>query len=109
MRTPRSSTNPAAVPLSEVLAELFARRGYARVQAGLALAQAWQKAAGNRLAAGTRPGRVRGGCLEVLVQHSALLQELAFEKQAILQRLAALLPAEGIRDLRWRVGDLQEG
>jgi predicted nucleic acid-binding Zn ribbon protein len=104
MKPQPPSPNRSAVPLSEVLAELFARRGYARLRGGQALAEAWCAAAGARLATGTRPGRLRAGCLEVLVEHSALVQELAFEKQAILDRLAALLPAERIRDLRWRVG-----
>lgn len=101
-----SPTNRGPVSLAEVLAELFARRGYARVRGRQALEAAWQAAAGPRLAAGTRPGRLRGGCLEVVVEHSALVQELAFEKQVILERLAALLPAERIRDLRWRVASL---
>ncbi len=106
MRSQPSRTNAGAVPVSDVLAELFARRGYARVRGSQALEEAWRAAAGAHLAAGTRPGRLRGGCLEVLVANSALVQELAFEKPAILERLAALLPAERIRDLRFRVGSL---
>lgn len=106
MKSQSSQSSAGAVRVADILAELFARRGYARVRGSQALEEAWRAAAGEHLAAGTRPGRLRAGCLEVLVANSALLQELAFEKQAILERLAAVMPTDKIRDLRFRVGSL---
>jgi hypothetical protein len=41
--------------------------------------------------------------LEVFVSHSALVQELGFQKREVLARLAELLPAAGITDIRCRV------
>jgi predicted nucleic acid-binding Zn ribbon protein len=93
-------------PIGDVLAELLARRGYARVRSAGACAEAWRAAAGERLAASTRATGVRRGVLEVLVANSTLVQEISFEKQNLIRRLAELAPEEKIRDLRFRVGPL---
>lgn len=93
-------------PIGDVLAQLMARRGYARVQSGGACAEAWQQAAGEALAPHSRATQVRRGVLEVLVDHSTLVQELGFQKPQLLARLAQLLPDEQIRDLRIRVGPM---
>jgi len=55
---------------------------------------------------GSRAGSVRRGVLEVIVSHSALVQEMGFHKHALVGRLQTLLPAEGITDIRCRLGDL---
>jgi predicted nucleic acid-binding Zn ribbon protein len=94
------------VPIGDVLAELMARRGFARVQSGAALETAWKQAAG-RFAPHTRVGAVRRGKLEVTVSHSVLVQELTFCKTALLDELKKLLPDEKIGDLRFRVGPVQ--
>lgn len=94
-------------PIKNILAELLARRGYARVQSAGLSAEAWSQAAGEQLAALSRPGQLRRGVLEVLVKSSTLVQELGFRKQELLARLGELLPDENIRDLRFRVGPLE--
>lgn len=93
-------------PIGDVLAELLARRGYARVQSGTACADAWREAAGEALAAHSRATQVRRGVLDVTVRHSTLVQEIGYQKRAILARLGELLPDEKIRDLKFRVGPL---
>jgi predicted nucleic acid-binding Zn ribbon protein len=90
--------------IADVLAEMMARRGYAREQSSHELATAWQEAAGDLLARHSRVGLLRQGRLEVTVTHSALVQELTFQKAAILAQLRAALPREHIADLRFRVG-----
>ncbi len=82
----------------------MARRGYARVQSGGTCAEAWRQAAGEALAGHSRATQVRRGVLEVLVDHSTLVQELGYQKPQLLARLAQLLPDEKIRDLKLRVG-----
>lgn len=84
----------------------MARRGYGRVQSAAACAEAWRQAAGQRLASCTRATLVRRGVLEVLVASSTMVQELGFQKKALIERLADLAPEENIRDLRFRVGPL---
>jgi predicted nucleic acid-binding Zn ribbon protein len=92
--------------IGNVLAELMARRGYGRVRSTEAYEQAWREAAGSLLAQYSRVGTLRRGCLEVTVTNSTLLQEVTFQKADLLERLKDLLPDEGIRDLRFRMGTL---
>jgi predicted nucleic acid-binding Zn ribbon protein len=93
--------------IGDVLSELMARRGYARVQTGAAYDAAWREAAGPLAAKYSRPGPLRRGTLEVLVANSTLMQELGFQKAALLEALGGLLPDEGITNLRFRVGNLR--
>ncbi len=92
--------------VSGILAQLMARRGYARQQSAAALEEAWRTAAGELVAGYTRVGAVRRGALEVIVANSTLVQELSFQKPALLVALRNLLPDEPIRDLRFRVGQV---
>ena len=94
------------LPIAEVLSELMARRGFARVRSAEALENAWREAAGELLAGYSRAGEVRRGKLEVIVANSTLAQELTFQKSAIVKRLAERLPDQRIRDLRFRVGPI---
>ena len=91
-------------PIGNILAELMARRGFARVSAAETFDAAWREAAGSLAAAYTRVGSVRRGKLEVIVANSTLLQEFVFQKETLVVSLNQQLPDEGIRDLRFRVG-----
>ena len=95
------------VPIAEVLSELMSRRGFGRVRAAEAMAGAWREAAGELLAGYSRVGEMRGGKLEVIVANSTLVQELTFQKRAILRRLGEQLPDQRIHDLRFRVGPIE--
>ena len=97
---------PPPKPMASVMSQLLAKRGYAQVQTAALSAAAWREAVGEKLAAGTRPGNVRRGVLEVLVRNSSIHQELAFLKAKIVKSLAALSPDQRIRDVRFRVGPL---
>src|SRR5262245_60591760 len=90
--------------IGDVLAELMARRGYARQQSFERYAEVWRQVAGEMLAACSRATQVRRGVLEVLVSNSTMIQEIAFQKPQLVRRLADALPEEKIRDLRLRVG-----
>ena len=92
--------------IGDVLAGLMARRGYARLDTASAFAESWEEAAGAKLAGKSRPGNVRRGVLEVMVENSAVMQELTFQKMQVLGALGRLLPDQKIRDLRFRVGQI---
>jgi predicted nucleic acid-binding Zn ribbon protein len=98
-----SENRPRA--LGEILTELMARRGFARVQAASQTEDVWREVAGP-LAEQSRVGSARRGVLEVIVASSLLAQEIGFQKAALVQALRARLPDEGIKDLRVRVGRL---
>ncbi len=91
-------------PIGDILSELMAKTGFARIQGGEELAAAWRSAAGELAARYSRVGSVKRGKLEIVVSNSTLLQELTFRKKALIADLAGALPGHGIRDLRFRLG-----
>ena len=96
---------PKAV--SEILAELFAAKGLARLGAARALEDAWNAAVGEPRCRQTKLGEVRRGVLNVTVAHSALLEELAaFEKPRLLKALRENVPDLSVLDIRFRVGSV---
>ena len=99
---------PARGPqkIGDVLANVMARRGYAREQSAGELEKAWIAVAGQLLAARSCPTRIRRGVLEVVAGDSATLQELTFQKARLVQDLIEHLPQEKIQDLRFRVGNV---
>ena len=94
-------------PIANVLSELMARRGYARVQSTERYEAAWSEAAGPLAAKYTGVGSLRRGVLEVIVANSTLMQELTFQKPILLKTLAETLPDEGIENLRFRLGTVE--
>ena len=75
-------------PLSDILGELFAARGYGRLRGLEELEEAWNAAVGEPGCRQTRVGEVRRGVLNVTVAHSTLLEELAaFRKPQLLAAL----------------------
>ena len=92
--------------IADVLNELLARRGFARVQAADTLQRAWHSAAGELLAAHSKVSGLRRGVLEVIVANSTLLQELGFRKRTLLRDLAKEAPDESIQDVRFRLGSI---
>jgi predicted nucleic acid-binding Zn ribbon protein len=88
---------------SDIVAQLMAARGYARVQSAAVTRDAWNIAAGEKMSTHTTPGSLKRGVLEVLVRNSAVLQELTFQKKKILKKLVAALPDAKIEDLKFRV------
>lgn len=87
------------------MSRLFAARGWGRRQERIQLEEAWSLIIGPRDAGHTRVGVLRRGVLEILVDSSVLLQELAhFQKRRVLEQLRARLPGTTITDLRFRAG-----
>src|SRR5512147_2698205 len=96
-------------PLSEILGALMAARGYGRLHGRRELEAAWEAAVGLPACRQTRLGAVRRGVLSVTVAHPALLEELAvFRKPAILATLRQQAPGAEVRDIRFRVGTIEE-
>lgn len=96
-------------PLSDVLGELFALRGYGRLHATLELQSAWDAAVGDARRARTKLGEVRRGVLTVTVDHPTLLEELsAYRKPELLRALRAACPDARIADLRFRIGRVDD-
>lgn len=91
--------------LSEILSRLFAARGWGRRQARLHLEKAWETVVDAKTAQHTRFMGVRRGVLEIEVDNSVLMQELAhFHKRKILEKLRGLLAGTTVNDLRFKAG-----
>ncbi len=93
--------------LADVLSQLIARRGYARVRESGELDRVWVEAAGETIASRTRPAKTRRGVLTIIVADSLLMQELTFRKSEIITRLNTLAPERAVKDLRFRVGAIK--
>jgi predicted nucleic acid-binding Zn ribbon protein len=89
--------------IGQVVSDLMAQKGFARVRGAAAFEKAWYTAVGPAAAAYTRPGIVRRGVLEVGVANSTMVQELVFQKAELLLSLRRLLPDSRIKDLRFFV------
>ena len=90
--------------LSDILAKLFAARGWGRKNERVRLEDAWREAAGER-ASETRVASMRRGVLEVEVKNGVLLQELAqFHKRRLLADLRKRLPGTAVTDIKFRAG-----
>jgi hypothetical protein len=92
--------------IADVVAQLITQRGYGRIGTDEQLTEAWQKAAGDPLARFSRAGKIRRGILEVWVANSTMMQEFGFEKTRILAAIQRELPDANIRDLRFKVGQI---
>jgi predicted nucleic acid-binding Zn ribbon protein len=102
----RRNSVPGPQRMSDVLAELFARRGYARVEAAVEWWAVWREVAGALLTEHARPGGLKRGVLEIRVANSLVAQEFMFRKSELLAELQARLPDQRIKDLRCRLGPL---
>lgn len=91
--------------IDNVLAQVVQKRGYAQVRAAGERDEAWAAAAGE-VASATRVGVLRRGTLEILVGNSLMMQELTFRKEELISKLQTALPDEGIKQLRFRVGQI---
>jgi len=92
--------------IGNVLAQVVQRRGYAQVRAANERDEAWTEAAGEAASA-TRVGALRRGVLQIQVANSLQMQELTFRKEELITKLQTVLPDAGIKQLRFRVGQIK--
>jgi len=94
--------------LNDVLATLFHelkiedRMAYAR------LYTTWRHAVGEQISRNAHPAGLRGGILFVNVASSVWMQQLAFLKQEILDKLTAAPGLAHLKDIRFRIGPLPQ-
>lgn len=105
-RSPTTGARPGGPkPLSDILGDLFAARGLARVRALGELEAAWADAVGEPGRRQTRVDGLRRGVLSIIVAHPTLLAELAsYQKPGLLTSLRAAMAGTPILDIRFRVG-----
>ena len=94
---------PRVRKIGSLVSQLMARRGYAQAGATEQLQATLEAAIGKQLAATTRVGKVNRGVLQIYASDSVTLQELNFQKRAILKRIQKDQPQAKIADLRFRI------
>ena len=88
----------------EALNQLMARSGYGQTQSNQQREQVWQQAVGQPLASHSRAVRLSRGVLTVLVSNSAIMQELTFQQQQLVEKIKELNSDLKVRSIRFRVG-----
>ena len=89
--------------IKSLVNRLVSDRGYAAVQGGEAIREAWQKVVGRELAVAAKPGNLRNGVLHIHVADSLTMQELHFRKKQILQKLQEVDKDLRISDLKFKL------
>lgn len=90
----------------DLLSRLIARRGFTQEQFQDELEQSWQQVAGKQFAGKTRATTIKRGTLEVLVESSPAMQQLAFVKNRLLGQIQEQLPDARIKSIRFKVGKI---
>jgi predicted nucleic acid-binding Zn ribbon protein len=89
--------------IQSLLNRLMNERGYAAVQGGEAIREAWMQVVGPELAGQSKPGNLRAGVLHIHVADSLTLQELHFRKRELLQKMQAGNKQLRISDLKFKL------
>lgn len=97
------ATRLGASKVSSLLQRVIQQRGYAAVQSGDQLLEAWNEAIGKDLVGQTRIGKVSRGALQVFVPNPVIRTEVEFRKGSILKSLQSRLPEFQIQRLTIRV------
>lgn len=99
---------PEPVSFADLLPHVVARMGGAERGLEQRVFMAYANAAGTHLARHSRPERIKEGTLFVRLESSALAQELSLLKRTLMDRMAVELGELLIKDIRTRVGPLEE-
>lgn len=83
--------------------QLMSRRGYAQSVVNDDMKRVIAAVIGDQLQSSIQVGNLRQGVLHVYASDSVTLQELNFQKRAILKRFREEMPGSSITDLRFRI------
>jgi len=92
----------------DLLPRVLDEMGLGAASEAVQLLREWNEAVGPRLAPHCRPEGLRGGVAWARVRDSAWMQRVQLEKPGILRRLTEALGPDVVRDLRLRVGPIDE-
>ena len=105
-RSPNPGKNGEA-SLNDILPGILSKLGIGRQRKDDDFAACWKEMAAD-LAAQTRFNGIRRGVVEILAQNSLIIQELSYRKDAFLETMRQRYPDASIKDLRFRIGLLEE-
>jgi len=105
---PAKRRNSKPVAVSELLPKVLVEMGLDETSEAVQLLRAWDGALGPELAPHTRCEGLRRGVANALVRDSAWMQRVQMEKPRILAALAERLGPIELRDLRLRLGSVDD-
>jgi len=89
--------------VGDILPEVFRDLGLEEKLEEVELARLWADVVGDRIAAVSRPGRVRDGVLLVEVDTSSWMQELSFRKRQIMDLVRKRFSRLDVKDIHFRL------
>ncbi len=95
-------------PISGAVEEMLANLGIPAIRSIVLLSRGWETVCGELLSRKTAPSELRNGTLTILVSNHSWAQELQFSKPLLLERVAGLLGAGVVTDIRFTVGPIPE-
>ena len=87
--------------ISSSLHGLFNRRNWSTLWQTYTLVRKWPDIAGKNIAKKSEPAYIQKDTLWVYVQSSVLMQHMQPQKLTLLEKINAILPEAGIKDIRW--------
>lgn len=91
-------------PLAEILDRTLRRMGAPDADVLSAVFGDWDQIVGSDLAAHTRPRAITDGCLVVVADDAAWASRVRWSSAVILEQVAARTGADGVTEMRVRVG-----
>ncbi|KAA5541109.1 DUF721 domain-containing protein [Roseiconus nitratireducens] len=89
--------------IGSLVGQLLSRRGYAQVAATDEFRNVISTVVGRDLSEQITVGKLNQGVLAVFATDSVTIQELTFQKRAILKRMHQDLPDCKVQDLRFKI------
>ncbi len=93
--------------IGSVLSTVVLNKRYACVEANEQIKRVWAELVGPETAARSQAIGVKRGQFEIVVAHSALAQQLSFQKLKLLAGLRTALPEIKIDGLKFKVGTIE--
>jgi predicted nucleic acid-binding Zn ribbon protein len=93
--------------IGSVLSKVVLAKRYACVETSEQLKRVWAELVGPDTAARSQAMGVKRGQFEIVVAHSAMAQQLSFQKVKLMAGLRAALPEIKIDGLRFKVGSIE--
>ena len=92
--------------LGEILGKILKKRNIPHTPTDRRLLDTWRRAVGPQIAAQTYPESLKRGVLFVRVSAPVWMHQLQFMKEEILGRISELSGPEGVRNLRFCIGEI---
>jgi hypothetical protein len=102
----RRARQPKPEMLGEILGKILKKRNIPHTPTDRRLLDVWRRAVGPQIAAQTHPDTLKRGVLFVRVSAPVWMHQLQFMKEEILERVKELSGPEGIRSLRFCIGEI---